>query len=82
MRHKNNHQKMKRILIILLLLLPLSVSAQSEEAEKLYNEGMNLYSAQEYEKAIPYLLQCFDLEKNNSQIKLLSTAILSRCYFF
>lgn len=72
---------MNKILAILFLLLaPLCVWAQSEDAETLYNEGLELLKAQKYEEAIPVFQKSLDLGQDDISIQMLSAYGLSKCY--
>ena len=47
---------MKKIIAILfILIVPMWVLGQSEEAEMLFKKGEELYKAEKYEEAIPFL---------------------------
>ena len=54
---------MKQLITILLLLLPLMTLGQGTKSEDLYNKGMQLFNAKQYEKAIPYFQKSDSLHR-------------------
>ena len=71
---------MKRILTILLLLMPLCVLAQSDEAKKLYAEGVKLYQAKKYAEAIPFFEKSEAIEKIEHDTTNKSSIMMGLCY--
>ena len=63
---------MKTVLLALMLLTSLGTSAQS--ADKLYDEGKQLYDAEQYDKAVPKLQAAADKGHKKAQYRL------GRCY--
>ena len=63
---------MKTILLALMLTISLGISAQS--ADKLYDEGKQLYDAEQYDKAVPKLQAAADKGHKKAQYRL------ARCY--
>ena len=58
---------MKKALLSALLLLPLVAFAQSKQSNKLYNKGVELFKAENYEEALPYFQKSDSLDKAELQ---------------
>ena len=58
---------MKKALLSALLLLPLVAFAQSKQSNKLYNKGVELFEAENYEEALPYFQKSDSLDKAELQ---------------
>ena len=54
---------MRKILTLILLLLPLIATPQSKQSNLLYQKGVQLFDAEKYEEALPYLMQSDSLDK-------------------